>query len=365
LHDRTRFAIALVGVTFAVILISSQAGIFLAMMESSATIIQHADADIWVTSQNSRNFDWSQPFPERKLNEVLRVNGVASAEKLMLGWASIKTPGGGAEQVEVLGYNPDTGIGGPWTMRQGNLLDVKGGLHAIMDESAMRRLGGFQVGEYREVQGRRLKIVGISEQAKSFTTAPFVFVSYKTAQQVLDYFPRETTTFILVRVAPGQDARAVAAELGRTVGYVDVYTQDEFARKTKLYWMFETGIGFGFLLTMAMAFVVGIVIVGQTIYSSTVDHLKEFGTLKAIGASNFHIYQVILHQAFINGAVGFGVGIAVTLFAMRSFEDTRISLLLPPRVLIAIFAATLVMCFFAAFISIWKAMRLEPAEVFR
>src|SRR3989304_7556925 len=181
IHDKTRFAIAIVGVTFAVVLISAQAGIFLAFMDSSATIIQHADADIWVTSKNSRNFDWSQPIPERKLNQVLRVKGVASAEKLMLGWGIMKTAEGGGEQGEGIGYNPDTGIGGPWAMRQGQVSDVKGGMYAILDESAQARLGKFEVGEYREILGRRLKIVGIARDAKSFTTAPSVFTSSRAA----------------------------------------------------------------------------------------------------------------------------------------------------------------------------------------
>jgi putative ABC transport system permease protein len=365
LHDKTRFAIALVGVTFAVVLISAQAGIFLALMDSSATIIQNTDADIWVTSKNSRNFDFSQPFPENKIHRVLSTPGVASAEKFFLGWWVIRLPDGGSEQVEIIGYNPDTGMGGPWRMREGRIDQVKGGMHAIMDESSMRRLGPFRVGDYRELVNRRVKIVGISEGARSFTTAPFVFVSYKTAQQIVSYFPPESTVFILARVTPGADPRAVASEIRRNVDYVDVYTKDEYARKTKLYWMVETGIGFGFLLTMLMGFLVGIVIVGQTIYSSTIAHLKEFGTLKAIGASNRHIYQIILHQALTNAVVGFIVGAVVTLLAKGVLEGMGMTMLLPPRILTAIFGVTLLMCLLAAFISIWRTMQLEPAEVFR
>ncbi len=365
LHDRTRFVIALVGVTFAVVLISAQAGIFLALMRSSATIIEHTDADIWVTSKNSRNFDFSQPFPENKIYRILSTPGVASAEKYFLGWWVIKLPDGGSEQVEIIGYNPDSGIGGPWRMREGSTADVKGGMYAIMDASAMRRLGPFRVGDYRELVNRRVKIVGISQGAKSFTTAPFVFVSYKTAQQIVDYFPRESTVFILARVVPGADPRAVAARIRRNVDYVDVYTKGDYALKTKMYWMFETGIGFGFLLTMLMGFLVGIVIVGQTIYSSTIAHLKEFGTLKAIGASNRHIYQIILHQALTNAVIGFLLGTLLTLLAKGLIERMGMAMLLPPRILAAIFGVTLVMCLLAAFISIWRTMQLEPAEVFR
>lgn len=365
IYDKTRFAIALVGVIFSVILISAQAGIYLGFRENAAIIITHTEADVWVTSKNSRNFDFSQAIPERKVNQVLQVQGVASAEKLMLGWGIIKNPDGGSEQVEVIGYNPDSGIGGPWTMRQGRLEDVKGGTYAIMDESAQARLGAFAVGDYREVLGHRLKIVGISGEAKSLTTAPFVFTSYQTAQRVLAYLGKENTVFILVRVLPGADPLEVAEEIRNTVDHVDVYTKAEYTWKTKQYWTFETGVGFGFLLTMVMAFIVGIVIVGQTIYSSTVDHLKEFGTLKAIGATNRHIYQIIFNQAFINAILGYVVGAALTLLARGLLDRVGIELTLPPETMVGILGATLLMCFFAGFFSVWKALQVEPAAVFR
>lgn len=365
IHDKTRFAIALVGVTFSVILISAQAGIYLGFRENAATIIEHTEADIWVTSKNSRNFDFSQPIPERKVNQVLRVQGVASAEKLMLGWGIIKNPDGGSEQVEVIGYDPDVGIGVPWAMREGRIEDVKGGMNAIIDESAQVRLGAFDIGDHREVMGVRLKIVGISREAKSLTTAPFVFTAYDTAQRVLTYLGAENTVFILVRLLPGADPQEVAEEIRNTVEHVDVYTKADYAWKTKQYWTFETGVGFGFLLTMVMAFIVGIVIVGQTIYSSTVDHLKEFGTLKAIGATNRHIYQIIFNQAFINAVLGYVVGASLTLLARGLFEQAGIELTLPPQTMVIILGVTLLMCFLAGFFSVRKALQVEPAAVFR
>jgi putative ABC transport system permease protein len=354
-------------VSFSVILMAAQAGLFLGFMENSSLIIDHIDADIWITSKNSKNFDFSQPIPERKVNQVQRAQGVGSAEKLILAWGVTKNPDGGSEQVEIVGYDPDTGTGGPWNMREGKAGDVKGGLYAIMDESAENHLGKLTIGEYREVLGQRLKIVGISREVKSFTTAPVVFTSYSTAQQIAAGFlgGPERTVFILVRVAPGLNPKDVVEEIQRSVDHVDVYTKAEYSWKTQRYWMFDTGMGVGFLLTMAMAFLVGIVIVGQTIYSSTMDHLKEFGTLKAIGAENRHIYQIIFHQAFVNAFLGFLLGMAVTYFTKDFYVKIGAALVLPAAAVASLLLATLAMCFFAAFVSVWKAMRVEPAAVFR
>ena len=366
LHDPTRLAIAVVGVAFSVILMAAQGGLFLGFMENSALMIDHIDADIWITSKNSRNFDFSHPIPERKVNQVQRVQGVTSAEKLILGWAMIKNPDGGNEQIEIIGYDPDTGTGAPWNMREGRITDVKGGMYAIMDESAEAHLGKLVVGEYREIVGKRLEIVGISREVKSFTTAPIVFMSYTTAQQVLGaYLGVDKTVFILVRVAAGLNPKEVSEEIRRSVDHVDVYTKAEYSLKTKKYWMFDTGMGFGFLLTLVMAFLVGIVIVGQTIYSSTMDHLKEFGTLKAIGAENRHIYQIIFEQAFVYAFLGFLAGMAVTFLTQDLYDKIGAALVLPTGALVGLLIATFMMCFFAAFVSVWKAMQVEPAAVFR
>lgn len=111
-YDKVRSLITLAGVVFAVALIFAQIGIYLGLMETSSTIIDHTNGDIWITSKNSKNFDFSQPFPERKINQVLAAEGIKDAEKLIVTWGVIKQKQGGTEQVEIVGYNPDTGIGG-------------------------------------------------------------------------------------------------------------------------------------------------------------------------------------------------------------------------------------------------------------
>ena len=235
LHDKTQFAVAVLGVSFSVILMAGQIGVFLGFMDNCALMIDNTDADIWITSKNSRNFDFSQPLPERKLNLALRVKGVASGEKLIFGWSTIRNPDGGSEQVEIVGFNPDTGIGGPWAMREGDISAVKGGLHAIVDESSVARLGSIAVGDYREITEHRLKIVGISREAKSLTTAPIVFTSYANARELVGYMKPDETVFILLKVLPGFDPRDVAAEIRQTVDHVDVYTKAEYSWKTKTY----------------------------------------------------------------------------------------------------------------------------------
>jgi putative ABC transport system permease protein len=362
-HDKTRFFITLVGVTFSVVLVFAQFGIYLGFMRNASIIIDNTAVDIWITSKNSANFDFPLPFFERKLNKAKEVPGVAWADKLIVTWASMRKRDGGSENVELVGFNPNTGVGGPWKLREGTIEALKAGPGVIVDESAFPKLGYLRVGDYVEINENRMKVVGVSEGARGFTTAPYIFTAYRTAQDV-DPFVAEKTVFIVARVAPGYDHESVAAAL-RELRDVDVHTRGQYSLKTRLYWTWETGIGVGFGMTAIMAIVVGMVIVSQTIYTATIEHLREFGTLKAIGARNIDVYGIIVKQALINAVLGFAVGLAVTLSARRLVELTGLVMIIPGWLMVSVFLLTLVMCLAASVISVRKALQVDPLVVFR
>lgn len=363
LHDRTRFVITVVGVTFSVVLIFAQFGIYFGFMQNASIIIDNTAADIWITSKNSANFDFPLPFSERKLNKVKEMPGVAWADTLILGWANMKLTNGGSENIELVGFNPETGVGGPWRLKEGSVQALKAGKGIIVDESALPKLGPLRVGDLVEILENRVKVVGISEGIRGFTTAPYVFTSYRTAQEIVPWL-RDQTVFIVARVEPGFEARDVVASL-RTIRDVDAFTRDQYSFKTRLYWTRETGIGVGFGLTALMAIAVGMVIVGQTIYTATIEHLREFGTLKAIGASNADVYRIILEQALINALLGYVAGLVITLAVTRVFELTGLAIVIPTPLIGVVFGITVAMCLSASIISVRKALYVDPLIVFR
>jgi len=363
LHDKTRFAITLVGVTFSVVLVFSQFGIYLGFMRNASIIIDNTPVDIWITSKNSANFDFPLPFTELKLNKVKEMPGVAWADKLTLTWVNLKKKDGGSENIELIGFNPETGIGGPWNLEEGSIQDLKAGKGIIVDESAFPKLGTLRVGDYVEVNDNRVKVVGITRGIRGFTTAPYVFTMYRTAQEI-DSWVADRTVFILVRVAEGYRVSDVIASL-RTIRDVDVLASRDYSWKTRMYWTIQTGIGIGFGLTAVMAIVVGMVIVSQTIYTATVEHLREFGTLKAIGATNSEVYGIIVKQALINATLGYAAGLAITLFARRFIELAGLAIIIPLELMLAIFVVTVLMCLAASIVSVRKAVNIDPLVVFR
>jgi putative ABC transport system permease protein len=146
---------------------------------------------------------------------------------------------------------------------------------------------------------------------------------------------------------------------------VDVLTTAKFSGMTRFYWMFTTGAGVAVLIAALLGLVVGVVVVAQTIYATTMDHIREYGTLKAMGAPNSYIYKVIITQAGIAAVVGYGLAMFVSFFVVRASQTGGAAILLPLPMAVGIFFLTLLMCVSAAVVSINKVTSLDPAMVFR
>jgi putative ABC transport system permease protein len=363
-HDKTRLVITLLGIIFAVILMTAQLGVYIGFVRSASQIIDHSSADIWITSKNTVNFDSARPFSENKINKVRESSDVEWVAKIAQTWGLLKLKSGATESVQIIGFNPDTGIGGPWKMKEGNLKDVKVGKSIIIDESSLKRLDA-NLGDKVEILSNQTKVVGISEGVRSFTTYPILFTAYDTAKEYSLVLKDGQTTFILAKLKPGVDPEQFAQRLREKMTGVDVYTKEQFSKKTRLYWSLQTGIGIGIGITVFLGFIVGTIIVGQTIYSSTMEHIREFGTLKAIGATNMDIYKIIFEQALINACLGYALGFIVTLLTKNLYDRLRVNLMLTPGLLVMMFFITLFMCLISSFISIRKAAKVDPVIVFK
>ncbi|HVR19481.1 MAG TPA: ABC transporter permease, partial [Polyangiaceae bacterium] len=282
LHDKIRFLITVSGVAFAVTLVLVQAGLFVGLLDNSTITIEKLGADLWVTSKNSPNLDFVHQFPESNLYRARSVKGVERADNLILSFMQVRLPTGAEETTVVYAMDQFERWNMPWNVTAGDVRDLKRGPFVMLDESATKRFGKFSVGDYREINGTRLKVVGTSRGAKSFTTTPLSFMDFHRAQELQPELLAGKTSYILVKVAPGADVSAVKRELETRLPYNDVYFGKAWAERSRGYWIVNTGIGFNAFLTVFLGCLVGVVVVAQTLYTSTMEHLKEFGTVKAI-----------------------------------------------------------------------------------
>jgi putative ABC transport system permease protein len=363
-HDKIRLAVTLTGITFAVVLVVVELGLFLGFTTTTSGLIDHSQADLWVASRHIPYIEQGAPFSERKLYQVRATPGVASAEKYIARFANWKRPDGGHESVQVVGFNTDQAMGGPWNIVSGSVADLKTPDAILVDDLYWKKLGITHLGQVFEINGYRARVVGTTHGIRSFTTSPYIFTTFKNAQSFTG-LEEDQTEFILVRAQPGFSLQQLQGNLESRVHDVDVLTTTQFSSMTRFYWMFTTGAGVAVLLAALLGLVVGVVVVTQTIYATTMDHLREYGTLKAIGAPNSYVYRVILQQAGMSAVLGYVMGITVSLFVVHGAQQGGAAILLPWPMALLIFGLTLLMCAIAAAVSINKVTHLDPAMVFR
>jgi putative ABC transport system permease protein len=364
LHDTLRFFIAVGGVGFAVMLALLQLSFYHGFLNNASCIIDHTGADLWVMARGIQNFDFTSPIPLRHQSRIRSIAGVAWVEPLIVSMALWRLETGGLEGVEVIGLNPDRSAGLPWAMVAGLPASIREPGTLIMDAYDLPKFHLHGISQGAELGGARVKVVGLTRGIRSFTTVPYAFTSIRNAR-TFTRVGNDDTTYLLVGLEPEADVAAIKARIRRIVG-VDVYTKAEFAARTREYWQRTTGVATVLITSAILGLLVGMVVVGQTLYASTVEHLKEFGTYKALGASNGDLVRIIIIQSLIAGGVGFLLGLALIAAARQVITTfTDLPSALYPVEFLGMLAVTVAMCIAASYFSIRKATRLEPAMVFK
>jgi putative ABC transport system permease protein len=365
LHDKLRFFITVAGVAFAVTLVLVQVGLFIGLLDNSTVTIRHLNADLWITSHNTPNIDFAHTFSDSYVQRVRSVPGVALADNLIVWFTQVNLPSGAQEGVEVYAMENFERWSFPWAYTGARLSDLRRGPYLFLDDSASKRFGPFSVGEYRELLGNRMRIIGRTQDARSFTTTPVAFVDFDRMQRISSQAMSGNTTYIVVKLQPDADVESVRGEIRRRLPHNDVYTSQEWARRSRSYWIESTGLGLNMYLTVFLGCLVGIVVVAQTLYTSTMEHLKEFGTVKAIGGTNGMIYRIVGEQAAISAVFGFVLGTAQALLLRPALAKLQLNMILTPDFGAIVFVGTLLLCLAASAVSFRKIANIDPALVFR
>jgi putative ABC transport system permease protein len=363
-HDRARFVVTLVGVLFAVLLMGVELGLLLGFAQTTSGLVDHTPADLWITPAGTTNVDIAGRLDERRRFEALAVPGVASVDMLMMQFAFWRKPDGGTESVSMVGFNLATGQGRPWDLVEGRIEDLQQDDAVIIDRLYAGKLGVTALGQTVEINNRRARVVGFTAGIRTFTQSPYVFTTHRNAQH-FTFFRPDQTTYLLVTLARGADAAQVRDALQARLGRVDVWFAGDFARAAQRYWLITTGAGSALLLAALLGLIVGIVIVGQTLYATTVDRLPEYATLRAMGAPNRYLYHVILKQAAISAVFGFTGGMLLVALVVMASAGSTVAVAMPMGLVGILALMTLCMCALGAIVSIRRVTRIDPTSVFQ
>ncbi|HRI89091.1 MAG TPA: ABC transporter permease [Candidatus Hydrogenedentes bacterium] len=374
--DRAKYLGIIMGITFASLLITQQASIFVGLMSRTYGFVTDlGQPDIWVMDPMVQFIDDIKPLQDTELYRVRGVTGVAWAVPLYKGLLKARLDDGSYQTCNVIGLDDTTLIGGPPKMIEGSLADLRRAEGIIVDHvGASSRLakpaaepGGqptpLRVGDAIELNDHRAVVVGICEVSRTFQSQPVIYTTYSRAVQ---FAPRERKllSFVLAEAADDVDPKDLCARITAETGLA-AYLRDDFARMTVNYFMKYTGIPINFGIAVLLGFIVGTAIAGQTFYNFTLDNLRYFGTLKAMGAPNSMLLRMILLQSVMVGIIGYGLGVGAASLMGTLSSSTELAFKLTWHLLVISATAVTLICLFSAFISMYKVVRLEPAIVFK
>ncbi len=361
-YDRLSLAVTLTGIVFSVVLVAVQFGIYLGSENRIAAMLDHAEADLWVVPLGTKSFDDPSFLSGRERHAILSTRGVAGVEELVVGFASWRKPKGGSTAALVVGSETSRGKL-PWDVVEGSIAALSAPNGVAVDKTYFTELGINRLGDKAEVNNIEVTATAVTNGIRSFTTLPYVFTTLGTARNLLDA-ASDQTSYTLVNVAPGVDIDSVRKSLAARLPDTEVLTHEEFRTRSLDYWLFETGAGSALIAGAILGIIVGIVIVAQTLYASTKDHLNEFATLRALGASAGYIHRVILMQAVLSAALGYILGICLSLAVIWASSESTLLIVMTMNLALFLLALTVGMCVLAAVCAIFKVTRIDPAVVF-
>jgi putative ABC transport system permease protein len=362
-HDRVRLAVTLIGILFSIVLVAVQLGLYLGARTMIVQTIDKADADVWIMAFGTKNFEEGQTLSGRERFAALSIPGVVKATPLIVSFAEWKKPAGGSTLSVVVGADADDGAVTPWNIVEGDLSTLSGRDAVFVDRTYLSELGITGVGDTAQIAASRVRVAGLTDGIRSFTVSPFVFTTLSRARSMLA-MPSDSTTYILVKTDANVAPETVRDQLRTKLPELEVLTKDEFRKRSLDHWLFATGAGIALIGGAILGVIVGTVIVAQTLYSSTKDHLAEFATLRALGSSSSYIYKVILAQAGLSACLGYALGMVIALTIVAFTQNTALPIVMTPGLAATLLALTVSMCAISAVAAIAKVTKIDPAMVF-
>ncbi len=407
LEDIPRFIVAQAGIMFAVSLITIQLGILKGFSRSTAVVVDHSPAELWVGSKEMVNFELTSPLPAESINIASKVEGVDRAEILILTAGRWRAPTGKLSPTRIFGFNPEGELFVNRRFSSAEIQSLKQPYSAIIADAAQRSLDAeVNAKPSGTIGGLPVNVFATAADIQSNASSPFIFTNLETAKaygtaevnssvncirdangdltctntfknkpwgtKVGELKPPATLTlgdpitYIMIRSKPGTDLTVLKQRLIQALPDSQVLTKAELAAITRNYWEARTGVGFILGLGATVACIVGMVVVGQILYASVADHLREFGTLKAMGAPNRVIYSIIIEQGLWMAVMGYIPSIALCVGLSQWTQAARgIMILIEPTTAIGVFGLTLFMCVGSALVAVQKVTRVDPAIVFK
>ncbi len=361
-HDRLKFVGTVSGVVFAVLLAVQQFAILLGLLEKNTMFVEHAGADLWIAPPNTQLLQPGDKLGEQLLMRARTTPGVEAAEPLMFTAGTVKKPNGGAEPVTLIGTQLPLMLGGPWNLVSGERHALGQPNTMIFEDSEREKYNGLNLNSVRELNGYRIRAGGFTWGLLPFGPA-YCFGDIDLVRAMTGT-PVNRMNFVLIKARAGQDLGRLQAAVQARVPEALVLQRDAF-EKSIVVNLLQQQLGLSFGISTSFGLAIGFIIVALSMFSSVLDSLREFGTLKAIGCTNGDLTLLLLVQSIAYALIGSFVGLGLVTRVAASIRNPKLVPIIPHVVLGVVPIVMLFLCVLASLLALQRIRKLEPATVFR
>ena len=358
-QNKVRLAISVGGVALALLLILSLDAIFTGVEQRITVYIDRSGADIFVAQSDVRNMHMAtSSLPNSVKMKVRTMEGIAAVTPIQY-ISNMIVVGDERNLAYIIGLPEKAAFGGPWKVSSGSNIPGEG--EAIIDRTVAEK-SGVHLGDKVEILGEDFEVAGLSEETSSLVNS-VAFISMDDFAKFRGNY--DTFSFLLVKVNEGESPQAMASRIERRVRDVTAQTSEAFAsQERKVVKDMSTDV---ITIMNLIGFLIGLAVMALTVYTATLARRAEYGVLKALGARNGHLYRVVLAQAMISVAIGFGVGLAITMLLSAIIPRLGLSMVLQisNESLLKVGGVSLVIAGVSAILPIRQIAGLDPAMVFR
>lgn len=365
-RDTGKYLALVVGLTFATLLITQQGSIFLGLIKRSTGVLQNVgQPDLWVCDPRVQTVLEIRNMSDRDYDRVRTVPGVAWAEPFFSSRATVELTDGSYKTAQLIGVDRSTLVGQPPEMITGRLEDLRAPDAILIDESSRKRLAFPEIGDTLRLNDKRAVVVGFCRARLGFDSNAMIYTTYDNARRFTP-LGRDTIPFILVKVREGAEVPAVAEAIRERTG-LGAWTREEMAWLSTHFILTQTGIGINFGTTVLLGFIVGLAVTAAIFYQFTIENLKHFAVLKAMGTRTGLLVRMVILQALTVGAIGFciGAGLAGLFSLLGRKPGAELAPYFPWQLLLLCLVGMFVCIVAGSLLSIRKVVTLEPAVVFK
>lgn len=364
LYDKPKSIGVLAGVVISIFLVGQQAGVFIFLTDAMKSLVANNAGYIWVVDSKTDNANQLARLDMRIGREIASLPMVDQVYPVVISAGAAQFDDGTTAGMTIIGAQSPDFVGGPWGIDSTRKIDMipEG---AILTEFFDRAtFGKVEQGEYFELNGKKVYNAGFTKGVRGFGGAPYVFTTIERAR-ALGNFPIDKASFFLIKWKAGFDRQQTIAQINANFPNIRAWDPKDLAATTVNQVLSSSGIALSVGSLIAFAVLSGFIIIGLTLYSAAIDRIKDYGTLKAIGATNGYITRLILTQAFLISLVGFLVGRGLTEAFRLGVAKAGTIFAFPPMLEIGFFLLTMLIALGGCLFAIRRINSLEPAQVFR